>query len=368
LKALWDGENILLETDQNNIIQVVYTLTPALYGAVVSQRRSGATQYFVFDGIGSTDRLTNAAGTVTDTYLYQAFGPLQAQTGTTANAFRYMGGVGYYLLSDLGRYHVRARDYDPVLGRFLTPDALWLGAARAALSGTMGGVIASPLSARNLYLYVSNRPTILVDPEGLRDAAGGCRISVVRIPCSGYWRHCGIEGSDAQGDFTFHVWYGDCSFHDERQWFMKGGRGCPILLFWYASQDPCTCIRETVHAINLQILWHKYTYAAPPYNSRCGSLPTCNSNSIAKCALRKCGVDVDFSLSGGAPIGWDHRMCQCRAPEVYHSPPTYAGFCVTTCKCSKWELLDSGWCGGSSQTADGAASLCESTARSTDRL
>jgi RHS repeat-associated protein len=129
LKAVWDGENILIETNQNNVTQAVYTLTPAAYGKLVSQRQSGATQYFLFDGIGSTSNLTNSAGTVTDTYIYRAFGPLQVQTGTTTNAFRYFGRVGYYLLSDLGRYYIRARHYDPTIGQFLSPDPL--GFARA---------------------------------------------------------------------------------------------------------------------------------------------------------------------------------------------------------------------------------------------
>ena len=36
-KHVWDGQNILLETDGSNIIQVVYTLQPMLYGNLISQ-------------------------------------------------------------------------------------------------------------------------------------------------------------------------------------------------------------------------------------------------------------------------------------------------------------------------------------------
>ena len=36
-KHVWDGQNILLETDGSNIIQVVYTLQPELYGNLISQ-------------------------------------------------------------------------------------------------------------------------------------------------------------------------------------------------------------------------------------------------------------------------------------------------------------------------------------------
>ena len=95
-KHVWDGQNILLETDGSNIIQVVYTLEPAFYGSLISQRRSGVDSFYLFDALGSTDRLTNAAATVTDTYIYRAFGEIIASTGSTVNAFRYKGRFGYY--------------------------------------------------------------------------------------------------------------------------------------------------------------------------------------------------------------------------------------------------------------------------------
>ena len=43
IKHVWDGQTILLETDGSNIIQVVYTLEPLIYGNLDSQRRAGAT-------------------------------------------------------------------------------------------------------------------------------------------------------------------------------------------------------------------------------------------------------------------------------------------------------------------------------------
>ena len=67
-KHLWDGQNILLETDGSNIIQVVYTLQPMLYGNLISQRRSGTTSFYLFDGLGSTTQLANSTGSVTDSY------------------------------------------------------------------------------------------------------------------------------------------------------------------------------------------------------------------------------------------------------------------------------------------------------------
>ena len=73
-KHVWDGQNILLETDASNIIQVVYTLQPMLYGNLISQGRSGITSFYLFDGLGSTTQLGEQHGSVTDSYLYDSFG------------------------------------------------------------------------------------------------------------------------------------------------------------------------------------------------------------------------------------------------------------------------------------------------------
>ena len=57
---VWDGQNILLETNASNIIQVVYTLEPLLYGNLISQSRSGVDSFYLFDALGST-RIWRAA-------------------------------------------------------------------------------------------------------------------------------------------------------------------------------------------------------------------------------------------------------------------------------------------------------------------
>ena len=49
-KHVWDGQNILLETNASNIVQVVYTLQPMLYGNLISQWRGGIGSFYIFDG------------------------------------------------------------------------------------------------------------------------------------------------------------------------------------------------------------------------------------------------------------------------------------------------------------------------------
>ena len=73
--------------------------------------------FYQYDGRGTVRMLTNAAGAVTDTYEYDAFGNLIARTGTTPNAYLYRGERYEH---DLGLYYLRARWYNPVTGRFMT--------------------------------------------------------------------------------------------------------------------------------------------------------------------------------------------------------------------------------------------------------
>jgi hypothetical protein len=52
---------------------------------------SGATSYYLQDGLGSTAQLADTTGAVTDSYTYDAFGALRTTTGATANDFRFTG-------------------------------------------------------------------------------------------------------------------------------------------------------------------------------------------------------------------------------------------------------------------------------------
>jgi RHS repeat-associated protein len=149
LIEVWDGQKILLETDGMNSTQVIYTLSPALYGDIVSQRRLGVSRYFVFDPLGSASRLTDGNQNVTDSYLFKAFGESLLAAGPTTNPFGFMGRLGYYFDPDLTRFTVRARVYAPGFARWISQDPI----------GFWGGDV-------NLSRYVGNRPTKGADPRG----------------------------------------------------------------------------------------------------------------------------------------------------------------------------------------------------------
>ena len=68
--------------------------------------------------------------------------------------------LGYYEDKDLATYYLRARIYDPLTGRFLSPDPVGLDNR---------GI--------GLYLYALNNPVNSIDPSGLAiwiPIAAGC--------------------------------------------------------------------------------------------------------------------------------------------------------------------------------------------------
>jgi hypothetical protein len=74
--------------------------------------------FYQFDGLGSTDRLTNALGIVTDNYAYKAFGIIIISSGTTTNPFTFAPHIGAYFETALYVF-LWSSPYLPSIGRFL---------------------------------------------------------------------------------------------------------------------------------------------------------------------------------------------------------------------------------------------------------
>jgi len=101
--------------EENPLQQVVYS-----YGDdLISQNRNGTVAFYHYDGLGSTRRLSNAVGVLTDAYDYEAFGETLNKTGSTENAYLF---TGEQLDSSLNQYYLRARYYDQGSGRFTQMD------------------------------------------------------------------------------------------------------------------------------------------------------------------------------------------------------------------------------------------------------
>jgi RHS repeat-associated protein len=116
---------------------------------LISQRRGGNSYWFHDDALGSTSAITASDETVTSTYKYYAFGDVLTSSGTLANAFKFVGGLGYYSDPDSGLLLLRARYYWPGIARFLTLDP----------RGCNG----------NCFVYAANTPVQWIDPTGAKE-------------------------------------------------------------------------------------------------------------------------------------------------------------------------------------------------------
>lgn len=58
---------------------------------LISRRAGSAASYYIYDGGLSVRALTNEAGTVTDTLVFDAFGNETAKTGSTDNSYGFQG-------------------------------------------------------------------------------------------------------------------------------------------------------------------------------------------------------------------------------------------------------------------------------------
>jgi RHS repeat-associated protein len=128
--------------------------------APVAQISGADIEYLYQDIVGSTLLVADHDATSTGYYGYSEYGETIATGGTLATAMQY---TGNWADPDSGLLYLRARDYDPVTGQFISVD---------------------PLVAETFqpYAYAGNNPLLLTDPLGLATCKGssdvGCNIGM----------------------------------------------------------------------------------------------------------------------------------------------------------------------------------------------
>ncbi|MGE4180758.1 MAG: PASTA domain-containing protein [Limisphaerales bacterium] len=151
---------VVEERDSTGALKVRYT-----HGLdLLTQDRGGEIRHFLADGQNSTRQLLDPAQAVTDTYTYDAFGVELGRTGATVNQFLY---TGQQFDPNVGFYYLRARYYDPAVGRFATPDQV-------------EGNIFDPPSLHR-YTYAHNNPVNRHDPSGRFLAGFAISIAIIGI-------------------------------------------------------------------------------------------------------------------------------------------------------------------------------------------
>ncbi|MHB8063419.1 MAG: RHS repeat-associated core domain-containing protein, partial [Ruminiclostridium sp.] len=116
---LYDRQNVILETDENNNIKARYIKGINYISKADAQN---STAYFLFNGHGDVVQTVDAAGAVQNQYDYDIWGNPTLTVETSSNAIRYSG---EFMDSETGLYYLRARYYDPNIGRFISEDSYW---------------------------------------------------------------------------------------------------------------------------------------------------------------------------------------------------------------------------------------------------
>ncbi len=188
---VYENGYIILETDGNG-----QTTAKNVWGARLVERDENDDTYsYLFNGHGDITALTDGLGMTVKDYAYDPYGnecdtDAASATENDTNPFRYCG--EYYDL-ETKTYYLRARNYDPTTGRFLSEDSY-------------RGKSQDPLSL-NLYTYCYNSPVKYHDPSG---HAGELTLSWT----GGMWWLAAVDGPIPIGDIIYFAGIGVMSIAD----------------------------------------------------------------------------------------------------------------------------------------------------------
>ena len=119
INHVWDGsKQIIADVIDNQFYEADCYIRGTNLVAKYNYRNGDKSEYTYYtqNAHGDVVNLTNANGEVTKTYKYNAFGVEKDISESDTNAFRY---CGEYYDTESGTIYLRARYYDPSIGRFI---------------------------------------------------------------------------------------------------------------------------------------------------------------------------------------------------------------------------------------------------------
>ena len=142
---LWDGDHLLMELDGSGNRVLRYAYQPGIDQPVAVTTSSG-TFYYYLDQEGNVISVWNSSNTKVAEYKYDPYGYLVSSSGSLTQPLRWKGRE---YDSETGLIYMRARYYDPTVGRFISEDPI----------GLEGGI--------NPYTFADGEPVNRSDPSGL---------------------------------------------------------------------------------------------------------------------------------------------------------------------------------------------------------
>ncbi len=143
-----ENGQVIAESDDTNVLKAQYVRGPDRLLAKLDNS-TNQTYYYLYNGHGDVVQIVDTSGNVVNNYMYDEWGNITTQTEGVTNSFKYAGEMHD---EESGLYYLRARYYDPSLGRFISKD-------------TYEGELANPLTL-NSYIYAYNNPLKYIDPSG----------------------------------------------------------------------------------------------------------------------------------------------------------------------------------------------------------
>ena len=158
-----DGDFVAAELN-GDTVTARYNRGLELVGSTIGD----TTSYYLYNAHGDVVNLTNTSGAATKSYEYDAFGNEVNPAANDTNPFRY---CGEYFDAETGRIYLRARYYDPVIGRMLAEDPYGCNIFLAD-----NDELSSPsniIQYADLYIYAAQNPIMFADYTGLWTLAIG---------------------------------------------------------------------------------------------------------------------------------------------------------------------------------------------------
>ena len=139
---IWADNDLAMEIKSDEVIS--YAKAPGYMRTGSSNDRTYRNdKLYLFNGHGDVTSMIDKSGNVTKTYSYDAFGNELNRDKNDTNPFRY---CGEYWDNETESIYLRARYYNPSIGRFTTEDPIKDGS--------------------NWYAYCGGNPVGFIDPNG----------------------------------------------------------------------------------------------------------------------------------------------------------------------------------------------------------